>query len=362
MAEQTVAERTELPTGRKLQKAKQKGHVPQSQELSSVATLLILLIMLALMGPNLLQWMETEIKDGFSAEHSVFANPGVFIDFISKKIIGLVLITAPIVAALVVGSVLAGIAVSGINYAPGALELNFSKLNPVEGLHKLINGRSFVRLLISILKLSFISLIVWFYIKNRLDAFAGLRWAWSGQMMAMISKIILGLLIRVGIALLIIGLADVFYQKWKYIQDLKMTRQEVKQDHKDTEGSPDVKRRIRNIQFQMALRRTLQEVPKATVVLVNPTHFAVAIRYDAKTTEAPVMVAKGADHLAEKIREIARAYGVPIVRRPELTRTIYSTVKPGQQIPEDLYVAVAQVLAMIYRLRQKKTTTGGKNS
>ena len=355
MAEQTVAEKTEQPTPRKLQKARQKGNVPQSQELSSVATLLILIIMLALLGPNLLQWMEMEIKEGFSAEHSVFANPDIFIDFISKKIIDLVLITAPIVAALVAGSVLAGIAVSGLNFSPGALELKFKQLNPVEGLQKLINGKSMVRLLVSILKLLFVSLIVWFYIRNKLEAFAELRWAWSGQMIGMIAKITLGLLIRVGIALLIISLADVLYQKWKYIQELKMTRQEVKQDHKDTEGSPEVKRRVRTIQFQMALKRSLQEVPKATVVLVNPTHVAVAIRYDAKTMEAPMMVAKGADHLAEKIREIARAYGVPIIRRPELARTIYSTIKPGQPIPEDLYVAVAQVLAMIYRLRNKKT-------
>jgi flagellar biosynthetic protein FlhB len=134
-----------------------------------------------------------------------------------------------------------------------------------------------------------------------------------------------------------------------------MTKQEVKQERKDTDGSPEVKSRVRRIQIEMAKQRMLQEVPKASVVLVNPTHVAVALRYEAKTMEAPVMVAKGADHLAEKIREIARAYGVPIVRRPELARTIYSTVKPGDAIPQRLYAAVAEVLAMIYRLRHRKT-------
>ena len=133
-----------------------------------------------------------------------------------------------------------------------------------------------------------------------------------------------------------------------------MTRQEAKQDRKDTEGSPEVKGRIRRIQVEMASRRMLKEVPRASVVLVNPTHFAVALRYDAKEMDAPVVVAKGADLMAEKIREIARAYGVPIIRRPELARTIYSTVKPGNPIPEALYVAVAEVLGMIYRLRRKK--------
>ena len=132
-----------------------------------------------------------------------------------------------------------------------------------------------------------------------------------------------------------------------------MTRQEVKQERKDTDGSPEVKSRVRRIQIEMARKRMLQEVPKANVVIVNPTHVAVALRYDAKTMEAPVMVAKGADHLAEKIREIARAYGVPIIRKPELARTIYSTVQPGDSIPQTLYAAVAEVLAMIYRLRHR---------
>jgi len=135
---------------------------------------------------------------------------------------------------------------------------------------------------------------------------------------------------------------------------LKMTRQEVKEERKQTEGSPEVKRRLRQKQFEMSLKRMMQEVPKANVVLVNPTHVAVALRYEAKTMEAPIMVAKGADHLAEKIKEIAQAYGVPIVRKPELARTIYSTVKLGGPIPETLYIAVAEVLALIYRLRHKK--------
>ncbi len=354
MPEQTVAEKTEQPTPRKLKKAKKKGHVPQSQELTSIATLLVLIAMVALSGPNLLQWFETEIKQAMSCENAVFSNSQVFLGFACKKIIDSLLIMFPILLALVAGSVLAGIAVSGLNFSTEAIELKFDQINPVEGFRKLVNARSMVRLLTSILKLLFVTIIVCFYLKNKLDTLAGLRWAWTGQMMTIISKMILGLLIRIGVALLIIGFADVLYQKWKYIQDLKMTRQEVKQDHKDVEGSPELKRRIRTVQFQMALKRTLQEVPKATVVLVNPTHVAVALRYDSKKMDAPVMVAKGADHLAEKIREIARAYGVPIIRKPELARTIYSTVKPGNPIPEHLYVAVAQVLAMIYRLRHKK--------
>jgi flagellar biosynthetic protein FlhB len=221
-------------------------------------------------------------------------------------------------------------------------------------MQNLVNKRSLVRLLASILKLLFVSLIVWVYLQDKLEAMAALRWAWSAQIVTATSRIILGLGLRVGIAILILGLADAAYQKWQYIQELKMTRQEVKQERKDIEGSPEVKARIRRIQIQMSMRRLKQDVPKASVILVNPTHVAVALQYDAKTMEAPVLLAKGADHLAERIVQIGRSYGIPIVQRPEIARAVYATVKPGQPIPEGLYVAVAEVLAMLYRLRQKK--------
>jgi flagellar biosynthetic protein FlhB len=354
MAEQPVAEKTHHPTFKKLQKARQKGQVPQSQELMSVVTLLVLVAMVALLGPGLTEWFIVQIQHGMSCENVVFSSTEAFTAFINGKTVDLILVILPITAALFVSAVLAGVAVSGFNFAPGAVELKFDKLNPVTGFGNLINVRSFVKLLTSILKLLCMSLVVWFYIRSKLDDFAALQWTWSMEMLAAIAKLILGLLIRVGIVMLIIGIADVLFQKWKYIHDLKMTRQEAKQERKETEGSPEVKGRIRRIQVEMASRRMLREVPKASVVLVNPTHVAVALRYDSTEMDAPIMVAKGADNLAERIREVARAYGVPIVRRPELARTIYSTVQPGNPIPEALYVAVAEVLGMIYRLRRKK--------
>ena len=369
MPERPAAEKTEQPTQRRLKKAREKGQTPQSQELPSVVSLIILVMMIALLAPGLMQWLTTQMKQGMlggshfatdcnmgsPGELGVFADSNAFINFTKAKIADSILVICPILAALFAGSVLAGVAVSGLNFAPQALNLKFSSINPVTGLHKLMNARSAIRLCISIAKLFFVSIIVWMYLASRLDTLAALRWAWSAQLLTAIAKIILGLMIRVCIALLVIAVADVFYQKWKYTHDLKMTRQEVKQERKDTEGLPEVKARIRKIQFQMAAKRMLQEVPKANVVLVNPTHVAVALRYDTETMEAPLLVAKGADHLAEKITKIARAYGVPVVRRPELARTIYSTVKLDSPIPQPLYVAVAEVLAMIYRLRHRKT-------
>jgi flagellar biosynthetic protein FlhB len=328
--------------------------VPQSQELTSVVTILVLVAAIALLRSNLMQWMQTEIRDGMSCRSSVFADTNTFLDFVHTKIISVLLAMMPILAAMTVAATAATIAVGGLVFAPGAIEFKFSQLNPISGFGKLFNGRSLVRLVTSILKLILVAMVAWYYLWDKVPVLASLRWAWSDQLLAAIAGIILGLMTRIGIALLVVALADTFYQKWKYTQDLKMTRQEVKQERRESEGSPEVKGRIRRIQYETAARRMLQEVPKATVVLVNPTHVAVALRYEAKTMDAPVMVAKGADELAERIREIARAYGVPIVSRPELARSIYATVKPGQPVPENLYVAVAEVLALIYRLRRKK--------
>lgn len=354
MPEQPAAERTEHPTPRRLSKARQQGQVPQSQELASVATLLVLVLTVAVLAPSLLEWFAIKMKQGLSGQIAVFADSRAFINFVNTKIVDSILVISPILAAVVVASVLACVMVSGLNFAPNAVRLQWSSVSPVSGLSKLVNARSLARLVTSIAKLFFVAIIVWLYLQNRLETFAALRWAWTTQIVVAVARIIFGLCIRIGVALLAIGVADAFYQKWKYIQELKMTRQEVKQERKDTEGSPEVKSRIRKIQIERSMKRLLQEVPKASVILVNPTHVAVALRYEAKRMEAPVMVAKGADYLAEKITALGRAYGVPIVRRPSLARTIYSTVEPGSPIPQTLYVAVAEVLAMIYRLRQRK--------
>ncbi|MFB0524661.1 MAG: flagellar biosynthesis protein FlhB [Phycisphaerae bacterium] len=356
MPEQPVAEKTEQPTPRRLQKAKQKGQVPQSQELASAATLMALVLMVAFLAPSLLQWFIVKIKStcGGSVPINIFSDSKAFIQFVNAKIVDSILIISPILVALLAAAIAAGVAISGFNFAPAAIQLKWSAINPVSGLQRLVNARSLVHLVASIAKLFFVSIIVWLYLQSKLDTFATLRWAWSAQIIAAIARIIFGLCVRVGIALIIVGLADAFYQKWKYLQELKMTRQEVKQERKDTEGLPELRSRIRRVQLQTSMKRFLQEVPKADVILVNPTHVAVALRYEAKTMAAPVLVAKGADYLAEKITAIGRAYGVLIVRRPQLARTIYSTVEPGSPIPETLYVAVAEVLALIYRLRQRR--------
>jgi flagellar biosynthetic protein FlhB len=351
---ETAADKTEQPTPRRIRKAREQGQVPQSMEFSSIITLVVMVAAVALLGPHLLNWVTNELRQGFSANNNVFANSQSFMGFVSTKLTGALLVIAPILAALVVAGIAGNVFVAGPNFSAKAIQFKFNSINPVAGFGRLFNAKSLVKLICSICKLAFVGAVVWFYIQSRTEALATLRWAWSTQILVAMAQLILGMMIRVCIALLVIALADLAWQKWKYIEDLKMTKQEVKDERKETEGSPEIKGRIRKIQFETALKRIVQEVPKASVVLVNPTDYAVAIRYDAKTMDCPMLLAKGVDHMAEKIREVARAYGVPILRRPELTRTIYNTLQPGQFIPQELYVAVAEVLALIYRLKRNR--------
>lgn len=354
MADGSASEKTEKPTYRRLQKAQEKGQVAHSEELPNVVAILALVMVLFVFSSDVLRWFVQQMKTGLSAQNNIFINNQTFINFYKNEIVSFLTILMPFFAALIAGGVLACLAVSGIHFSPKALEPKFDEINPVNGFKRLFNLKSLVKLVVSIAKIIFISIIVWKYLQDKIDDLAAIRWAWTGEIITAISTITLGMLIRICVAILVIAMADVSFQKWKYIRDLMMTKQELKQERKDMEGSPEIKARVRRIQFEMAKKRMLQDVAKANVVLVNPTHVAVALKYDPKTMDAPIMVAKGADLMAEKIREIARAYGVPIIRRPELARAIYYGVKkPGDTIPQKLYAAVAEVLALIYRLRRR---------
>jgi flagellar biosynthetic protein FlhB len=351
---ETAEEKTEQPTSRRLSKAKEGGNLPQSPELLSAATLIALAGTCAVMGPRFVQWAKAEITEGFMCQRAHIGSSEAFLEFIGQKITGAFLITAPFLLALVITGTGIGIAVSGFNVSTKSLRWELDRINPINGFKKLFSTSSLVKLIFSVVKIVFVATIVCFYLKDKLETLATFQWAWSSEILVVISKLILGAVIRLCIGLLIVGFADLIYQKYKYIKNLKMTKQEVKDERKNQEGPPEAKRRIRQKQFEISMRRMLQDVPDANVVLVNPTHVAVALKYDPDKTPAPVVVAKGADHVCEKIKEIARAYGVPIIRRPELARNIFATVDLGQIIPDALFVAVAEIMALIYRLKHAR--------
>jgi flagellar biosynthetic protein FlhB len=331
-----------------------EGQVPTSAELPSALTLGGLLLIFYLTSSQLMQWFVGQMREGLICEHSMFNDPAAFMGFVKSKTIAMLWVMAPAFVTIMIAGIVGSVAVSGFSVTPKGMKLKLDTLNPMTGIKQLFSSRSVVQLLLSIVKLIFIGAIVYAYLKDKLDDMAALRWVWSAGLFSIVGELIFGAVARIVLAILVIAVIDVMYQKWKYIKELKMTKQEVKEERKQDEGSPEIKRKIRMVQFEMVRRRMMHQVPKANVVLVNPTHVAVAIQYNSKEMNAPVVVAKGGDIMAEKIKEVARAHGIPIIRRKELARTIYETVEVNSPISEGLYVAVAEILAMIHRLRRRR--------
>ena len=359
MAEESAAEKTEQPTPERLRKAREEGRVPESKEAPTATMVLALLLALVLMAGRLYNWFAGVMGRGLAFVSSQPMDNANLLAACKALGAGALVLIAPVLLIAVGASVLSSLISSGWTIAPSALKLKWERLSPVNGLKNLFSARSLVRLVVSVAKVTLILLIVFFYLRGRLEQILTLRWASPQATLGGIAHLVLGVGARITVGLLLIALIDVLYQRWQYIKQLRMTRQQVKEERKQHEVSPEVRGRIRAVQIEMARKRMLQEVPTADVVVTNPTHVAVALKYEAATMDAPQVVAKGPDLLAEKIKEIARTHGVPIVQRPELARTIFATVEVGQPIPETLFVAVAEVLAMIYRLRGRRPKSSG---
>lgn len=355
MPDQPASERTEQATPERLRKAREEGQVPLSREVPSALMIGALLILLSLLAGRLYRWFVVQVSGGFSARAGGALGSTHLLAILRDEAAEMLVVLLPFLAATAAVSVFASLLSSGWTFAPKAVQLRFHRISPVRGLKNLFSARSVVRLVLSILKLVFLGVIVYLYLRDKLGACYALRWTTAAGAVAGMAQLVFGLLARIALGILVIAAIDLLYQRWKHKRDLRMTKQEVKEERRQYELSPEVKGRIRGVQIEMVRRRMLQEVPKADVVLTNPTHVAVALRYDAERMEAPQVVAKGADHLAEKIKEIARAHRVPIRHRPELARALYATVEVGQPIPEALFVAVAEILAMIYRLRKQRS-------
>jgi flagellar biosynthetic protein FlhB len=353
----SAANKTEQPTAHRLQKAKEEGKVPTSTEVPLALTLGILMIALVFSAENIWAWFTNQMVAGFTSAASPGMDLGTMADFLADKGWAVLILIAPFMVAMMAASVASGLLVSGWVFSPKALQPKPEALNPIEGVKRLFSVRSLVKLLAAWVKLGIMVALTATYLRDRLDQFLALTWASPVASLSVVMEVIFGLVARFVAAMVVIALLDILYQKWQHRQDLKMTKQEVREERRQHEASPQVRSRLRRMQIEMIRKRMLHEVPQADVVLVNPTHVAVALKYETETMDAPRVTAKGADYLAERIREIARAHGVPIVRRPELARTLYRTVEVGEPIPEPLYVAVAEILAMIYRLRRQRRGT-----
>ncbi len=358
MAEQSAQARTEAPTEKRIADAKKEGQLAESQEVPTAMTLGMLLVLLTLTISGLMQWLYEQVYLGVSYDANGPLGNGALMTLLHSKATQCLLRLMPFVIAGLVVSVLASMITAGWAVTPKNVGLKFARINPISGLKNMFSLKSLQKLVVSLAKLAVLSIIVYLYIRAKTPQAIELMHLKVWDMLVGISHMVLGLAVRCTLALTVIAVADLLFQKWKYKHDLRMTKQEVKEERKQYEVSGELKGRRRAVQVEMSRKRMLTDVPQADVVVTNPTHVSVAVKYDKLTMDAPIVLAKGADLLALKIREIAVEHDVAIVERAPLARTLYATCEVGQAIPEALFVAVAEVLAMIFRLRRKRQEEG----
>lgn len=346
--------RTEAPTGKKLDDAREKGQVPRSRELGTMMVLLGGGFGFLLFGHYLAGALFRMFKSGFTLERAdAFDINRMFIHLQALAMeIAIPLLAVNVI--LLLFAIAGNLALGGYNFSTKAMAPKFSKLNPINGFKRMFGIKGLVELVKSFAKVLVVVTSAYtcylLYADDLLTInIAGLP---SGLFEAL--EILIWVFIILSASLALISLIDVPYQMHQHTEQLKMTKQEVKDEHKNSEGDPQVKGRIRQLMFKASQRRMLQEVPKADVVVTNPTHFAVALQYDPLGRGAPKVLAKGADEMARHIREIAEAHNVPILTAPMLARAIYYTTDFEEEIPEKLFAAVAQVLAYVFALRDYK--------
>lgn len=346
----TAQERTEAPTPRRRSEARKAGQVARSNDLTAAVVLLGTLLMLDWFGRqlfgNLLLAMQTCIED----DGASLTDPREILPLMAKVFRLLLGATGPVLLVVMLLALLASFLQIGYLITFQSFKPSLSRLNPIAGVKRLFNVRSVVHLLMGVLKTLLVAAVAYATIRGRLAVFATAAALPPLAVVGMAVELFFTVAIRLGIVLLVLGIIDYVYQRYKFEQDLKMTKEEVKDEYKSMEGDPKVKHRRRQVQMDLAMRRIRAAVPKADVVITNPTELAIAIQYDADTMNAPRVLAKGADHLARRIREIAIEHGIPIVERRPLAQALYRMVEVGQEIPAQFYRAVAEILAYVYEL------------
>lgn len=352
-------EKTEPATEKKKSDARKEGQVAKSKEIENAFSLLALFLLLKFwvgsLGSNLTGLFSNVYDDipEYIRNYDGYVNEVSIIGIVLECLVQCVILIVPV---FIVGFLISFVCdVAQVKWSPTAkpLQPKFSKIDPIKGFKKIFSSRALVELLKSILKIVIVAVVAYSYLKKNADGLLTLYSLELFPAIAGIGNLTVNLGIRISIAYMIIAFSDYFYQRWKFNDDLKMTKQEVKDEYKQQEGDPQIKGKIRQKMREVSQRRMMQDIPKADVVITNPTHYAVALMYDAEKYDAPVVVAKGENYLAQKIKEIARENSVEIVENKPLARMLYANVEVGEMVPPELYQAVAEVLAFVYHLKGK---------
>lgn len=346
-------EKTEKATPRKRQEVRKKGQVAKSIEINTAISLLLMFLALMFFGESILTRMLSLLHTTF--EDYLLLNvteENIETLFLSFTYQGVMMI-APLLIVAVIAGVSSNLMQVGFMFTTEPLKMKLEKIDPIKGFKRIYSLRAIVELLKSLLKISFVGsvtfLVIWFQFEEMLT----LPQVSIEKALIFFAKLTLQMGLFASVALLFLSVFDYLYQKFDFEKNIRMSKQDIKDEHKKTEGDPLIKSRIKQKQREIAMRRMMQEVPKADVVITNPTHFAIALKYDEKKMDAPYVVAKGTDFLAQKIKQIANEHDVITVENKPLARALYDQAEIGQAIPEHFFQAVAEIMAYVYRVKQK---------
>lgn len=343
--------KSEDPTAKKKSEARKKGQVTRSQELTTFFMLLASIVGIMFFAGDMIETITDIMKNNFSVErNTLFDSEQLFIHF-KAELAAMLSALIPFFILMFITAILSNAILGGFNFSAQAMTPKLSKMNPIKGLKKIVGIKGLIELVKSIFKIGLMGGIAVYFLWQAKNEIYGLSAEPFPAAFIHAMELISWQFLLVTLGMIIVAMIDVPYQIWSNLRQLKMTKQEVKDESKNTDGNPEIKGQIRQKQRDIAMQRMMGDVPKADVIITNPTHYAVALQYDTEGSGAPVMLAKGVDLVALKIRNVAQANDVPIMEIPPLSRAIYHSVEIGQEIPAGLYVAVAQVLAYIFQLK-----------
>jgi flagellar biosynthetic protein FlhB len=351
MAEDSDAERTEPASEKRLRQAREDGDIPRSREVATFTVLMTAGAGMWMLGGGLVNTLSSVLERGLSLDREQIYNPNVLVERVLADVVRVLLACLPLAGAVMLMMVAAPLLIGGWNFSAKAFMPNFGKLNPMRGLGNMVSTNALVELLKAVAKTLLVGAVGWFVVMSQKDAVIGLVVEPFGTAAPHLGSILAKAFLTMVGALGAIAILDGPYQMWHYADKLKMTRQEVIQESKESDGNPQIKGKIRQMQREMAQKRMMSNVPTADVVVTNPTHFAVALKYADGQRGAPRVVAKGTDEVAAKIREIAKENKVALLEAPALARALYKHTEIDDEIPEALYSAVAEVLAYVFQLR-----------
>lgn len=359
MAEEDSAqEKTEEPTAKRQEKAREDGQIPRSKELTTSAVLIVGCVGLLMFGADISKGLADILKFNFTLDRETIFDTNAMLGHLGSSFYLGLKILLPLFAVLLIAAIAGPIALGGWLFSAKSIAPKLSRMDPIAGLKRMFSVKSLVELVKAIGKVGVVVAFAFVLLNYMKEDLLGLGFESVERGMAHSVYMSVVAAIIISASTLVIAAIDIPFQIWDNVKKLRMTRQEVKDEMKDSEGKPEVKGRIRQLQYEMAQNRMMAAVPEADVVITNPTHFSVALKYDPNAMETPILLAKGVDHMAMKIREIAKANNIEFIQSPLLARAIYHTTEVDSEIPQGLYVAVAQVLAYVFQIREYRRGRG----